>query len=62
MGAQLIARIRDRFGVEMKLRSLFDHPTVAGMAAEVELLLLDELESMSDETAAQLMGELATSA
>ncbi len=62
LGAQLIARVRDRFGVEMALRSLFDSPTVAGMGAEIERLLLVELESMSDEAAAQLVDELATSA
>ena len=61
LGAQLLARVRDRFGVEMALRSLFDRPTVSGMAAEVERLLLVQLDSMSDEEAAQLVNELATS-
>jgi amino acid adenylation domain-containing protein len=56
LGAQLVARVRDRFGVEMALRSLFEHPTVSGMAGEVERLLVLQLEAMSDEEAAQLAG------
>jgi acyl carrier protein len=36
LGAQLIARIREDFGVEVSLRSLFDEPTVRGMSAEIE--------------------------
>jgi acyl carrier protein len=51
LGAQLITRITDRFGVEMPLRTLFDSPTVAGMALEVERLLVADLETMSEEEA-----------
>jgi acyl carrier protein len=35
LGAQLIARLRDAFGIEIGLRSLFEAPTVAALAAEV---------------------------
>jgi amino acid adenylation domain-containing protein len=35
-GAQLIVRIEEMFGVEIDLRYLFDHPTVAQIAAAVE--------------------------
>jgi acyl carrier protein len=38
LGAQLIARLRDAFGVNIALRSLFEAPTVAALAAEVERL------------------------
>jgi hypothetical protein len=33
LGAQLIARLRDAFGVEIALRSLFEGPTVAALSA-----------------------------
>jgi acyl carrier protein len=55
LGAQLIVRIGDCFDVEMSLRSLFDNPTVAGMAAEVERLVVADLETMSDDDAARLL-------
>jgi acyl carrier protein len=51
LGAQLIARIRDRFGVELSLRTLFDHPTVESMAQAVEEQLIEEIESLSEEEA-----------
>jgi amino acid adenylation domain-containing protein len=55
LGAQLIVRIGDGFGVAMSLRSLFDSPTVAGMATEVERLIVADLEAMSDDDAARLL-------
>ena len=36
LGAQLIVRLEDLFGVEISLRYLFDHPTPGEIAAEVE--------------------------
>jgi amino acid adenylation domain-containing protein len=38
LGAQLIVRLREVFGVEISLRSLFDAPTVAALSAELERL------------------------
>lgn len=57
LGAQLIARIGERFDVDMSLRALFDNPTVAEMATEVERLLVAELEAMTDDDAARLLAE-----
>jgi len=36
LGTQLIIRLRDAFGVELSLRALFDSPTVAELASEIE--------------------------
>jgi amino acid adenylation domain-containing protein len=38
LGAQLIARLRNTFGVEIGLRSLFTAPTVAALSVEIERL------------------------
>lgn len=54
LGAQTIARIEERFGVELPLRDLFEKPTVAEMAQAVERLLIADLEAMSDEEAERL--------
>ena len=40
LGTQLIARVSDTFGVDLTLLNLFDHPTIADMAAEIEDLIL----------------------
>ena len=36
IAAQVIARVRDRFGVELSLRAVFEHPTLAEMAGQIE--------------------------
>jgi acyl carrier protein len=55
MGAQLITRIREVFGVELSLRSLFEEPTVRGMSAEIERLIRARIEAMSEEEAQRLL-------
>jgi amino acid adenylation domain-containing protein len=55
MGAQLIAKIRESFGVELTLRNLFEEPTVRGMSAEIERLIHARLAIMSDDEARRLL-------
>ena len=55
LGTQLIARIRDAFEVELSLKTLFDAPTVARLASEVETLLMTKLEAMTDDEARRLL-------
>jgi amino acid adenylation domain-containing protein len=49
LGAQLSVRLGERFGIEVPLRSVFENPTVAEMAVEVERLMVAEIEAMSDD-------------
>jgi amino acid adenylation domain-containing protein len=49
LGTQVIGRIRDLFAIELSLRSLFDHPTVAELSIEIEKLIASKLDDMSAE-------------
>ncbi|HTU47735.1 MAG TPA: non-ribosomal peptide synthetase [Bryobacteraceae bacterium] len=53
LGTQLIARTREAFGVEITLRSLFESPSIAALAEEVERLLYARVDAMSEEEAEQ---------
>jgi acyl carrier protein len=55
LGTQLIARVRDAFGVELSLRCLFDVPTVTQLAGQIETLLVAKLDAMSEEEAQHLL-------
>jgi amino acid adenylation domain-containing protein len=67
LATQVISRVRSTFRVQLSLRSLFDSPTVAGLANEISQLqpagsedeevakLLRELEGLSDEEAERLL-------
>ena len=39
LGTQIIARLREIFGVELSLRTVFDHPRLEDLAAEIERAL-----------------------
>jgi amino acid adenylation domain-containing protein len=62
LGTQLIARIRDAFGIELSLKSLFDAPTAAELSSEVERLLMLKLDAMTDDEALRLLGGTASAA
>ena len=55
MGAQVIARVRDIFGVELNLRNVFECPTVAKLAGRIESALVAKLEAMSEEEVNQAL-------
>jgi acyl carrier protein len=55
LATQCIARITNIYAVELPLRAMFETPTVEGLARLLEDTLLDDLESLSEDEAAQLM-------
>ncbi|HET8611392.1 MAG TPA: non-ribosomal peptide synthetase, partial [Sphingomonas sp.] len=49
LGTQVVVRARDAFGVELTLFHLFEGRTVASLAVIVERLVIEKLDSLSDE-------------
>jgi acyl carrier protein len=49
LGTQVIMWIAETFGVDIPLRTLFDAPTARQLSAEIERLLVELMETMSDE-------------
>jgi amino acid adenylation domain-containing protein len=59
LGTQLLTRIRQAFGVDLTLLSLFDHPTLMDMSQEIEKLILVKLENIGDEQSKSLRSQTA---
>jgi len=55
-------RLRNTFGVDVTLRQLFESPTVERLAALVESMLVEAVNSMSDEEADALLTEYESGA
>jgi hypothetical protein len=61
LGTQVIARVRESFGVDVALCTLFDSPTVAKLGEEIERNIVTKLEAMSEEDAQVILGALRPS-
>jgi acyl carrier protein len=49
---QVISRIRSGFQVELPMGAFFEKPTIEALASEIEQLVLEEINSLSDEEVA----------
>jgi amino acid adenylation domain-containing protein len=58
LGAQLVIRARQRFGIDLTLRNLFEAPTAGQLADVVERLFVQKIESMSEDEAALLLSQM----
>ena len=55
MGAQLVARVRDTFGIEMPLRVVFEAPSVSELSSEIDRLLVAKLQATSEKEVQRLL-------
>jgi amino acid adenylation domain-containing protein len=55
MGAQLVARVRDTFGIEIPLRVVFDAPSVSELSSEIDRLLVAKLQAISEKEVQRLL-------
>ncbi|HEX2349978.1 MAG TPA: non-ribosomal peptide synthetase [Ktedonobacterales bacterium] len=54
LGAQLLVKVAETFGVELPLRSLFEAPTVRGLSDTIEQQILAKIQAMSEDEAERL--------
>lgn len=59
LATQLIARIHQAFDVDLRLRAIFDTPTIAELAEEVQRLVCARLDLLSDTDAEQALERFA---
>ncbi|WXK67194.1 amino acid adenylation domain-containing protein [Nonomuraea sp. N2-4H] len=55
LATRVAALLRNAVETEVPIRTVFDHPTVAGLAAAVERLVIEQLSALSDAEAAELL-------
>ena len=56
MATRVIARIRSNVEIDLPIRALFTHPTVAALATAVEDALIAEIDRLTEDEAAALIG------
>ncbi|HEY0172389.1 MAG TPA: amino acid adenylation domain-containing protein [Pyrinomonadaceae bacterium] len=54
---QLVSQLRKSFDIELPLRALFEHPTVAALALVFEEALVRQMDELTDEEANRLLEE-----
>jgi non-ribosomal peptide synthetase component F len=57
LAMKVIGRLRAATGTTVPLRTMFSHPVLSDLAAAVEELIVADLAAMTDDEAAQLLGE-----
>lgn len=55
LATQVISRVRDRFEVDLPVRTLFEAPTIATLGARIEQTLLAEIEALDEAEAEKFL-------
>jgi acyl carrier protein len=54
---QVMARVRDMFGIELPVQTFFSAPTIAAVAQNIEELLVADIAAMSDDEVEHFLRE-----
>ena len=57
VGSILINQLRDHFQIDIPVRRLFEHPTIAELAVLIEDILIQELETLDEQEAENLLAQ-----
>ncbi|HEX7736848.1 MAG TPA: beta-ketoacyl synthase N-terminal-like domain-containing protein [Ktedonobacteraceae bacterium] len=57
IGLRLVTRLREAFAFDLPLRAFLENPTIAQLAEVIDLLLIEEIEKLSDEEVNELIGD-----
>ncbi|MEU8542175.1 amino acid adenylation domain-containing protein [Streptomyces sp. NPDC048717] len=58
VATRLVSRVRHAFGVELRLQDVFGKPTITALGEEVERLLAERVDSMTEEEVRELLERL----
>jgi amino acid adenylation domain-containing protein len=57
LAAEMIASIRDAFGVDLPLRAIFESPTAAGLSTKIAKSLLEKVNAMTPEEVSEALAQ-----
>ncbi|MEM8677561.1 MAG: SDR family oxidoreductase [Cyanobacteria bacterium P01_G01_bin.67] len=60
IGTQMISQLRQDFNVEIPISILFEAPTVAELALTLEKIIIEKLESLTEEEAEELVSDISS--
>jgi hypothetical protein len=59
LAIRVTSRIREAFQIEMPMSSIFEAPTIAELASDIEEQVIRDIQGLSEEEAEMLVAQLA---